>query len=80
MVTWFERMTKYVHAEGTTLKKMKKKKKNGLGHKSVGVPRPDLRIKWSPSYVYNKHHEHETFCRICFIISTHSFIDLYHLP
>ena len=27
MVTWFERMTKYVHAEGTTLKKMKKKKK-----------------------------------------------------
>jgi len=27
MVTWFERMTKYVYAEGTALKKEKKKKK-----------------------------------------------------
>ena len=64
MVTWFERMTKYVHVEGTALKKErkeKKKEKNGLGHKS-------------------KRHEHETFCRICFIISIHLFIDLYHPP
>ena len=27
MVTWFERMTKYVHAEGTALKKERKKEK-----------------------------------------------------
>ena len=34
MVTWFERMTKCVHAEGDYFEK------NGLGKKYVRVPRP----------------------------------------